>query len=378
MSKVLFKNCKITAIKTVVPNDYIDIDDEIKYFENSEKKLNRAKKIIGYGRRHIVDKNTTSLDLSYEAAESLLTELDINREEIDTLLFVSQTRDYLLPTSANVLHGLLNLSENCAAMDVSQGCSGYVYALWFAHSLIQSGASKKLLLLSSDTISKYSNQDNRLTAPIFGDSASATLLEYTEKECNAYFVLGSKGKGFDKIIIPAGGSRIPVTSDIVDKVVVDENNNHWKNQDIIMSGVDVFNFTMDYAPKSINEVLEFSNYSKEDIGMYALHQANKQIVESVAIKAEIPLEKTPTNTFSDYGNNACNSIAVNLTQNINGLGRGNALLCGFGVGLSWASSIINIDGTKNLGISLYKDTKNTKTVEELKEYWYNRFITKGE
>lgn len=378
MSKVIFKNCKISGIKTVVPEKVINIDDEIQYFENSEKKLNRTKKIIGFGTRHIVDKNTTASDLAYEAAQQLIEELNINREEIDTILFLSQGRDYSSPTTANVLHGLLDLSENCSAMDISQGCSGYVYALWIAHSLVASGASKKLLLLSGDTASRGAFQDNRLVAPIFGDSGSATLLEYTdEKDYNAYFSLGSKGKGWDKIISPASGSRIPVDEEIATKIVKDEYGNPWKLTQTIMSGIDVFNFTLDYVPTNINDVIDLSGKTKEDISTYFLHQANKQIVESVAMKAEIPLEKTPTNTFSTYGNNACNSVCVNITHNLSKSDK-NILLCGYGVGLSWASAIVNAESINNLGISIYKDTKNTKTAEELKEYWYNRFITKGE
>lgn len=377
MSKVLFKHCKMTAIKTVVPKDYINIDDEIEYFENSEKKLNRTKKIIGFGKRRIAGKNTTALDLCYEAAKQLIDEIKIDKNDIDALLFLSQGRDYTSPTSANVLHGLLELNENCAVMDISQGCSGFVYALWLAHSLIESGSAKKLLLLSGDTPSKGAFKENRLVAPIFGDSGSAVLLEYTPKETEAYFSLGSKGKDWDKIISPASGARIPIDNDVITKVVKDEYGNPWKLNQTIMSGIDVFNFTIEYTPKAIKETMSFANKTSDDIELFLLHQANKQIVESVSLEAGIPLDKTPTNTFSEYGNNACNSIGVNITNNVHNI-KGNILLCGYGVGMSWASAIIKADSIVNLGISDYTDTKNTKTIEELKEYWYNRFVTKGE
>ena len=377
MSQVLFKNCKITAIKTIVPKDFINIDDEIEFFENSEKKLNRTKKIIGYGTRHVVGTNTTSLDLCYEAAKQLLDELNIKKNEIDAMLFLSQGRDYSMPTSANILHGLLDLSEDCAVMDLSQGCSGYVYGLWNSFALIQSGSAKKLLLLTGDTLSKVSFQENRLVAPIFGDSGSATLIEYTEKEIPSFFDLGSKGKQWDKITAPAGGSRIPVDEKIASKIVKDEYGNPWKLNQIIMSGIDVFNFTMEYVPKTINNVLNFADKNKDEISLFLLHQANKQIVENIAIKLGIPLHKVPTNTFSKYGNNACNSIGVHISNNFHEI-KGDILLCGYGVGMSWATAIINADNIKNLGISIYSDTKSTQTTEELKEYWYNRFITKGE
>ena len=378
MSKVKFNNVKIKAIKTVVPKDVINIDDEIEYFDNSEKKLNRAKKMLGFGKRHVTGKNTTPSDLCYEAAKQLIEELNIDKNSIDCLLFLSQGRDYSSPTTANCLHGWLDLSEDCAVMDISQGCSGYVYALWLVHSLVQSGSAKRVLLLSGDASSKASYQSNRLVAPIFGDSGSATLIEYSEESTPSYFSLGSRGKDYDKIICPAGGMRLPVDDDSLKNDVFDEFGNKWNLSHLIMSGIDVFNFTLDYVPAAINEIIEYSKVFKDDISMFALHQANKQIIESVALKAGIPLEKTPTNTFSEYGNNACNSLGVVLSHNLNENIHGNILVSGYGVGMSWASAIINIDGVKNLGISLYEDTKNTPTREELKKYWINRFKTKGE
>lgn len=374
MSNVVFKNTKIIAIKNVVPEHSVNIDDEIQYFENSEKKLNRAKKMIGYGKRHVVDKNTTSLDLAYEAAKQLIEETKTDKDSIDAILFLSQTRDYSSPASANILHGLLDLNENCAAMDLSQGCSGYLYGLWTAHSLIQSGASKKVLLLVSDTISKYSCTQNRLVNQIFGDSASATLLEYTAKETPSYFSVKSRGKGWDNIIIPSGGSRIPIDREILDNNLTDESNNIWNLSHILMDGLKVFDFTMDVAPKSINEILEFSGFNKDDIELFILHQANKQIVESVATKADIPLSKTPTNTFSEFGNTACNSVGLCLSHRATFGGW--HLICAFGVGLSWGSAIVDLSETKNLGISLYKDTKNTPTKDGLKKYFINKFLKK--
>ena len=378
MTNVRFDNVKISAIKCIVPQNIINISDEIEYFDNSEKKLNRAKKILGYGTRHVVDDKTTASDLVYEAGKELIEKLNIDKDSIDCLLFMSQCRDYVSPTTANVLHGLLDLNENCAVMDISQGCSGYVYALWLASSIIQSGSAKKILLLTGDTFSKYSYQSNRLIAPIFGDSGSATMIEYTDSIVNSYFVLGSKGKDWDKIIVPASGARLPIDNEILNTDITDASNNKWNLSHLIMNGIDVFNFTIEYVPKSIAETLGFAKVLKEDIELFGLHQANKQIIESIAEKLEIPKEKIPSNTFNKFGNCTCNSIALVLAQNLSETNCENVLLSGFGVGMSWASAIINIGGVKNLGISLYEDTKNTPTREELKKYWINRFKTKGE
>lgn len=376
MSRISFKNVDIKAIKTVIPQNKIDIDDEIEFFGNSLKKLDRSKKIIGYGSRYIVDENTTSLDLSYEAAKSLITEYGIDKKSIDCILFLSQSGDYFLPANANILHGLLDLDEDCAAMDLSQGCSGYVYGLWNAFSLIQSGAVKRVLLLTSDTMSKFSYRNNRLINPIFGDSGTATLIDYSIEEKESYFILGSKGKGWDKIIVPGGGCRILPDKNSVSDNMKDTLGNEYNLHHILMDGGEVFSFTIETVPNSIDEICNFAQIRKDDINVFLLHQANKQIVESIVDKANIPLEKTPTNTFSQYGNNACNSLGVHLTNNANLAKNSNVLLCAFGVGLSWASAILDFTNTEFLGISSYVDTKNTKQKNELINEFKNKFINK--
>lgn len=378
MVKSVFKHVRFAGIKTVVPKEVINIDDEIEFFENNPKKLARTKKMIGFGRRHVTDENTIASDLCFEAATQLIAEMNINKDEIDGLVFLSQCRDYSSPSTANVLHGKLGLSQNCAAFDISQGCSGYVYAIWLVSSMIASGACRKILLLSGDTPSKSSYRDNRLVAPIFGDSASATLLEYTDEDNPSYFVLGSDGTGWDKIITPAGGSRLPIDEEIANTDVTDEYGNRWNLRHTIMKGVDVFNFTIDKAPNNINDVMALSGLTNDDISMFALHQANKQIIEAVANKAQIPLDKTPSDTFSEYGNSACNSVATVLAHHLSDQNNDMVLICGYGVGLSWASGIINMKDVYNGGFSYFSGADKLLTRRQLKDYWKNQFIYKGE
>ena len=378
MVESVFKHVRFAGIKTVIPKDFINIDDEIKYFGNNPKKLARAKKMIGFGKRYLTNENTTAADLCFEAATLLITEMNVNKEEIDGLIFLSQCRNYYSPASANILQGDLELSQNCAAFDISQGCSGYVYALWLASSMIASGACKKIILLSGDTMSKHSYNDNRLVAPIFGDSGSATFLEYTDEENPSYFVLGSDGTGWDKIVIPAGGEKIPVDDEITKTDIIDEAGNRWNLRHLIMQGVDVFNFTIDKAPDNINRCITLSGLAKDDISMFALHQANKQIVDAVANKAEIPLDKTPSDTFSEYGNTTCNSVATVLTHHLLKQTEGMVLTCGYGMGLSWASGIINMKDVYNGGFSYFSGTDKLLTKQQLKDYWKNQFVHKGE
>ena len=371
-----FNNVKIKGIKTVVPERYIDIDDEIQYFENNPKKLARTKKMVGFGRRYVLDEDSTVVDLCEQAANELIQEMDIDRTKIDALVVVNQSPDYLHPSSAAILHGRLNLEKNCATLDLSLGCSGYVYGLWMVHSLVSSGAVKNVLLLAGDSPSQHSDRRNRLVNQIFGDAGSATYIKYDESVKSAYFSLGTDGKGWDKIIAPASAKRLPLKSDICDKEITDSKGNVWKLNDTIIKGQDVFNFTLETAPQNIIEVLKYANLDVNDIDYFAIHQANKQIVESIAMKLDLPEHKYSGETFSKYGNNSTTSVATVVCDQLQKKNINRLLFSAFGVGLSWASAVVDFKNVYNGGISHYKTPKNKLSREEQINYWIKQF--KGE
>ena len=371
-----FNNVKIKGIKTVVPQKYIDIDDEIQYFENNPKKLARTKKMVGFGRRHVLDEGCTVVDLCEQAAKELIKELKIDKDKIEALVMVNQSPDYLHPASSAILHGKLGLQKTCTTLDLGLGCSGYVYGLWMVHSLIASGAVKNVLFLAGDSPSQHSDRRNRLVNQIFGDAGSATYLEYIEEDNTAYFSLGTDGTGWDRIIAPASAKRLQLKSDICDKEIEDKNGNIWKLNDTIIHGQDVFNFTIEVAPQNIKDVMEYAQKTDSDIDYYVIHQANKQIVESVAMKADIPDDKYSSQTFSKYGNNSTTSVATAICDQLEGKKYNTILLSAFGVGLSWASAIININNLYNGGISYFIPPENMLTREEQIQYWIKQF--KGE
>lgn len=373
--KSRFNNVKIKGIVTVLPQNRIDIDDEIGYFDNNQKKLDRAKKMVGFGSRYVVSENMTVVDMAQEAAEILIEELKEDKNTIDTLILVTQSPDYLYPASSCILHGRLGLSENCAAFDVGLGCSGYVYGLWLAHSLVSSGASKKVLLLAGDDASTHSCRENRISNPLFGDAASATLIEHTDEANTAYFVMGTRGSGWDKIVAPATGRRLPVREDISGLEITDNSGNKWHLYDEILKGIDVFNFTMEVAPQNMLEALEYSGKRIDDIDYFSIHQANKQIVDTIIAKSGIPKEKTTSEVFSKYGNNSTNSVATVVCDKLKDKTSNYIMLEAFGVGLSWGNAIVNISELNNLGIRFMKN-KNLPSREDMIENWIKHF--KGE
>lgn len=374
MRKITFNNVAIKGIKTTIPKDYIDIDDELQYFDNNPKKLARAKKMMGYGRRYIADEMTTVTDLAVDAAEKLLREMNINREDIDLLIFVNQKPDFKEPNDACVAHGKLNLKKTCFALDINSGCTGYIQGLITAHALMSTKSFKICLLLAGDLCGRMNDQKNRKTAPVFGDAASATILKYSTAEIKSAFIMGTDGKGYDKIIYPFGGTHLPFDKESIDMTVFDEQGNYWNNKYGIMKGEDVFKFTMDVAPQLIIDTMKEANWTASDVDLFAIHQANKQIVENIVAKAGIPAEKAPADVFSKYANNSTNSVVTVLSDQTKTLNK--VILCAFGVGLTWGGAALDLSECYNGGISTFIPPQNKLTKEEQINYWIKYF--KGE
>ena len=373
MSKSKFNNVKITGIKTVIPAHFIDIDDELQYFDNNQKKMTRAKKITGYGRRYVVDPGTTVVDMCVDAAEKLFLEMDFDRNKIDALIFVNQKPDYREPADTCIAHGKLNLGENCMATGIPLGCSGYAYALFTAHAMIACKAVKCCLVLAGDIATHNVPQNNRKIAQLFGDACSATIVEYSDEPIESAFVLGTRGADWDKIVTPMGGTKLPVDKQAFDILYEDTSGNIWNPIQPVMQGESVFNFTKEIAPKIIHDTMNLADKTLEDIDMFVVHQANKQIVETIASIADLPLEKVPTETFTKYANNSTNSVVTVICDTLLGVDKPKIILCSFGIGLSWGAAYLDLSYMYNAGISTYFSDKNKETREEQIEKWAKLF-----
>lgn len=370
-----FSHVKITGIEYVIPNNICrNVDNYLHFFDNNPKKLERAKKMIGYGNIYKAPEGVTTSDLCEYAANNLIKNMNIERNEIDALIFVSQSPDYFAPPSSQVLHKKLDLSESCAVFDVTQGCTGYVYGLWLASSLIESRAAEKVLLCAGDNTYIDPELDQKGGSLLFSDAGCATLLEYSDNENLSSFYIGSKGKGFESIIYPAGRSRLPVSEKILKTVITDKDGNKWKLNEGFMDGLAVFDFTMNTVPAHIAGLLQSSGYNIDDIDFFGIHQANKQIVKTLAEKAGIPESKYSVDTFTKYGNHGGISCLSNLIDNYADIiqkEKSRAALISFGTGLSWASVIFDIGQIYCSGIKL-AHFDAVRTFDEEFEYWKNK------
>ena len=372
MSKSMFKHVKVAGIKTSLPENYIDVDNELQYFGNNQKRLDRQKKMIGYGRRYLADEFTTVTDLAIDAAGKLVKEMSIAPEMIESVIFVNQSPDYVAPADACIAHGRLGLNMSVPCFSINLGCSGYVYALWTAHALIESGAVGNCLLLAGDLPTHTITQSNRKSAPVFGDAASATFIVRSEQEMPSAFVLGTDGKGWDKLILPFGGMRLPYDKDTFNYSATDAGGNTWTPTQSMMKGEDVFAFTMDVAPQLILDTKQAAGWTDDDVSLFAIHQANKQILEMIIGKAGIPAEKTPIDVFSKYANNSTNSVVTVICDQA-GKVMGKTVLATFGIGLSWGGAALDLSGMYNGGVTTFNPPAGRPTREQQIEHWLNYF-----
>ena len=374
MSNAMFKHVKISGLTCVVPENLIHIDDELQFFNNDTKLLERNKNILGLGTRHVADDRTTNSDLCEAAARDLLAALDVDKNSIDALIVVSTSHDYHYPASACILQGRLDIGEHCTCFDIAGlACSAYVHGLMTAHSLISSGAAQKCLLLAGDITSRHSDRRNRNSNMLFGDAGTATLLEYTDEERPSFFITGTRGKCWDKLIAPAGGYSLPMMSDIANLEITDDSGNVWRMCDDIMKGLDVFRFTTDVGPRGIADILAFSGLTKDDVDYFAFHQANRQIVRTVAMYAGLPKDKYSSETFSLYGNCGSAAVTMDLCRELSASPARNVCMATFGVGLSWGFCLVNMEGVCIPPIRTYQTPADKMDRQQKIVYWISYF-----
>ena len=294
---------------------------------------------VGVNIRRIVAVDETATDLSIGAAESLFSNNIVKREEIDFVLFCSQSSDYKLPSSACVIQDKLGLSTCCGAFDFNLGCSGYEYGLAVAKGLIIAKIATNVLLLTGETYTKYLHPRDKGNRTIFGDGASATVISTEGFAEIGEFSLGTDGAGANSLIVKTGGARCP---EKLNDLRFDEGGNPISSDYLFMDGQEIFVFTLTKVPKMVTDVLAKNSLQKEDVDLFIFHQANKYMLEHLRKKLKIDEEKFFVN-LANVGNTVSSTIPIALCDaREQGLLRGNVLLAGFGVGLSWGGTIIRL------------------------------------
>jgi 3-oxoacyl-[acyl-carrier-protein] synthase-3 len=338
MAYLSFENVGISGLAAAVPTQVIRNYEYTTYFPAEEVKQVVDK--IGILERRFADEHTTSSDLCFAAAEKLLNDLSINREEIDLLVFVSQTPDFRMPATSVILQNRLGLGHHVIAFDMNLGCSGFIYGMSVIYSMMERSGLRKAILLDGETRSKVYSPKDRKTAFIFGDAGVAALIERNNAFGKSFFSLNSDGSKEDLIKMDAGGYRKMSTPETLKEKVVDEYGNIRSEEHGYMNGGDVFNFVIKEIPPDIKNIMSISATDTTTIDYFLFHQANDFINSYLAKKLKLDVSKVPS-TIAKYGNTSSVSIPLTIVSELKGKMNGRRLLLsGFGVGMTWASAVI--------------------------------------
>ena len=340
MAVFQFNNVGIVAMAAAVPKCIIDnyhYDLDIWPEEEVKKVVDK----VGVKERRFADAETCSSDLCCAAAEKLLADNNVNKEEIDLLVFLSQTPDYRMPATSILLQDRLGLPMSTMAFDISLGCSGFISALSIVYAMMQNHGIRKALLLDGETRSKVYSRKDRREAFIFGDAGVAALIERDKKFGTSHFSINSDGSRGNLIMIPGGGYRNMSSVETLREKVVDEYGNIRTDEQGYMNGADVFNFVIVEVPKDIKRLMKATGEDLQSMDYYVFHQANVFINNHIAKKLKLNADKIPW-TIQKYGNTSSVSVPLTIISELRDKlqGEKKVMLNAFGVGMAWATAII--------------------------------------
>lgn len=332
MAAVTLQNVRFRGLASCVPKGRISNLDCPPQKRSERERLVRN---IGILNRRIAFPWQCFSDLAYEAAEQLLEAIQWKREEVDALIVVTQSPDFLVPATAIILQDRLKLSTSTIAFDINLGCSGYPFGIYTVGTMLASGGIKKALLLVGD-------RGASINDPIFSDCGTATALEFDPTAPPIHFDMHSDGSGYKAIILPVGGHREPIQAHhLIAKR--EENGDLSRATDLILDGTEVLNFSTQRIPPAIRELCAYAQVSLEEIDYFLLHQANKMINDTIRKKLQLQPEKFPS-TLYDFGNTSSASIPLTMSvrlAEVLGSTPTKLLLSGFGIGLSWGSCVMS-------------------------------------
>ncbi len=324
----------LTHISFYFPDKILLNAELSKEFDTAEDKIFKS---TGIKKRYISGKDELASDMACKAAEIFFAEYKIKKESIDFLIFCSGCYDYIAPATSCILQDRIGLNKTIGCLDVPHGCSGYVYGLAMAKSLIQSNMASGVLFITADTSTKTLPSNNLELRSIFSDAASVTLIN--KKNCTniGAFIFGTDGSGSKNIYISRSAFRQPI-----DEIFIEKEN--LPSGKMIMDGLEIFNFALRVVPKLISDTLKKNKLKMEDIDLFVFHQPTKFLLEVLRKKLNIPEAKFIIN-IEEHGNTVSTTIPLALkdAEKSGKLKKGmNVLVAGFGIGYSWAATVIKM------------------------------------
>lgn len=336
--KLSFKNKRISGILSILPENEVRFEDEIGNYNFTEKQSVKLGKIMGYGTQRIADSKTTVSDLCVFGMNYLFDNQLLDKESIGAVVLCTQSPDYFLPATSNVISGRLALGEDVISMDINQGCAGFEVGLMQAFMLLNTGSIDKVVLLNADVLSQKVSVKDRNSRPLVGDGATITIIENSTDDEEIDMFIKMDGTSALSLQIPAGGFRLPSTEDTA-VLTEDESGNLRALDHLVMKGDSVFNFVQTKIPEMIQDMFDTLNIDNSYFDYYLFHQPNKFMLEKLAQKMKIPYEKMPNSISQKYGNGSSITVPLNVCETIGENALTNSYkVCfgGFGVGLTWS------------------------------------------
>lgn len=341
----VFKNKRISGILTILPKKVVTFEEEMDNYNFSPAKCMKLKLAMGYKEHRLAERGQCSSDFCIYGLQYLFENGLLKKEDIDALLFVSQSPDYFMPPTSNIIQGHFGLKTDMICLDINQGCAGFEVGLIQAFMLLDQSSVNKVVLLNADVLSsKVSNQD-RNSKPLTGDAASITIVEKYDDDSTIYANVKMDGTGALALNIPAGGFRMPCTPETAE-MVEDANGNFRSLNNLVMKGDEVFNFVQREVPPMIEHLYEQAGVTDADIDAYMFHQPNKFMLRKLADKLNISYDKMPANIVENFGNASGVTVTTNISYNLGeDVVNGSKKVCiaGFGVGLTWSSLILELN-----------------------------------
>jgi len=333
---------RIAGLSACVPSKSVSNRD---YHWIKEKEREQLIRTIGVESRHVAEKGQTCSDLCMQAADQLLEKLGWDRNEINLLIFLSQSRDFIIPATSAILQDRMKLPKTCMTLDINLGCSGYVYGLSVIGSLMKTTGIQKGLLMVGDISTTTTAYRDKSTYPLFGDSGTATALELKPGYPPMQFNLQTDGSGYEAIIIYDGGVR-NLTSKKSFNVKKYGEGIYRNRLQTSLNGIEVFNFSLREVVPNIKTTLNHFHRNLDEFDFLLFHQANRLINETIRKMLKVNPDRVPY-SLQYFGNTSCSSIPVTMVSQIRNILEDKPqklLFSAFGIGLSWGTALIETDG----------------------------------
>lgn len=349
MENKVFTKPFIRGISVVVPKKRIAIKD----MPFPDVNLDDVIKITGIHEIRESEGMESQTDYCINAAEKLMTELNIDKSQIDGVIFSTPCGDYISPGSAYIVQKGLKLKKNCVLLDDNQACAGFIHGLFHAFLYVQSGYCKNVLVCSGETTTKGIGQRDKSMRVLMGDAGAVAIISANDKENKTAFGFYNDGEVFKALYTPAGGKKLPWKHGITDVEETDENGNIRTLRDAHMDGLEVMAFAISAVPNAVKDALKALEWKKDEVNLFALHQANETLLRALTKRLRVPTEKVPVN-LKQYGNTAGASIPLLLNllaENHKASGNWEkVVMCGFGNGMSCAAAALDLNNTYFSGV----------------------------